>query len=103
MKEERRSDHQRRAVRPTFRVSIFDLSTVRRFDRSRGIAGLVGRPTRRYANDDIWVGSFYIAAVGPFLIAEHTEVYIFRLREGRIVHAWGIEDTLGRLEQLGLR
>ena len=31
------------------------------------------------------------------------EVYIFRLREGRIVHAWGIEDTLGRLEQLGLR
>ncbi len=31
------------------------------------------------------------------------EVYIFRLSEGRIVHAWGIEDTLGRLEQLGLR
>ena len=31
------------------------------------------------------------------------EVYIFRLREGRIVQAWGIEDTLGRLEQLGLR
>jgi len=31
------------------------------------------------------------------------EVSIFRLREGRIVDAWGIEDTLGRLEQLGLR
>jgi predicted ester cyclase len=31
------------------------------------------------------------------------EVYIFRFRQGRIVHAWGIEDTLGRLEQLGLR
>ena len=31
------------------------------------------------------------------------EVYIFQLREGRIVHAWGIEDTLGRREQLGLR
>jgi predicted ester cyclase len=31
------------------------------------------------------------------------EVYIFRFQEGRIVHAWGIEDTLGRLEQLGLR
>ena len=31
------------------------------------------------------------------------EVYIFRLRDGRIVHAWGIEDTLRRLEQLGLR
>jgi predicted ester cyclase len=31
------------------------------------------------------------------------EVYIFRVREGRIVHAWGIEDTLNRMEQLGLR
>jgi predicted ester cyclase len=31
------------------------------------------------------------------------EVYIFRLGEGRIVGAWGIEDTLKRLEQLGLR
>ena len=31
------------------------------------------------------------------------EVYIFRFREGRIVHAWGLEDTLRRLEQLGLR
>jgi hypothetical protein len=31
------------------------------------------------------------------------EVYIFRVREGRIVSAWGLEDTLRRLEQLGLR
>ena len=31
------------------------------------------------------------------------EVYIFRFREDRIVHAWGIEDTLARSEQLGLR
>ena len=31
------------------------------------------------------------------------EVYIFRFSEGRIVHAWGLEDTLKRLEQLGLR
>jgi predicted ester cyclase len=31
------------------------------------------------------------------------EVYIFRIRDGRIVHAWGLEDTLMRLEQLGLR
>jgi predicted ester cyclase len=30
------------------------------------------------------------------------EVTIFRLREGRIVHAWSLEDTLGRLQQLGL-
>ena len=31
------------------------------------------------------------------------EVYIFRFSEGRVVHAWGLEDTLKRLEQLGLR
>lgn len=31
------------------------------------------------------------------------EVYIFRFAEGRIVHAWGLEDTLRRLQQLGLR
>ncbi len=31
------------------------------------------------------------------------EVSIFRFREGRIVAAWGIEDNLTRLEQLGLR
>jgi predicted ester cyclase len=30
------------------------------------------------------------------------EVAIFRLREGRIVHAWSLEDTLSRLRQLGL-
>lgn len=31
------------------------------------------------------------------------EVSFYRLRDGRIVESWGIEDTLGRLEQLGLR
>lgn len=31
------------------------------------------------------------------------EVSIFRFRDGRIVEAWGIEDNLTRLEQLGLR
>ena len=30
------------------------------------------------------------------------EVSIFRLRDGRIIHMWSLEDTLGRLEQLGL-
>jgi predicted ester cyclase len=30
------------------------------------------------------------------------EVAIFRLREGRIVTAWSLEDTLSRLRQLGL-
>ncbi len=31
------------------------------------------------------------------------EVSIFRLSEGKIVDVWSIEDTLGRLDQLGLR
>jgi predicted ester cyclase len=30
------------------------------------------------------------------------EVAIFRLRDGRIVHAWSLEDSLSRLQQLGL-
>jgi predicted ester cyclase len=30
------------------------------------------------------------------------EVYIFRLRDGRIAHAWGLEDTHKRLRQLRL-
>jgi ketosteroid isomerase-like protein len=30
------------------------------------------------------------------------EVWIFRLRDGRIVHAWSLEDSLSRLRQLGL-
>jgi predicted ester cyclase len=31
------------------------------------------------------------------------EVAIFRFRDGKIVQAWSLEDTLRRLEQLGLR
>jgi ketosteroid isomerase-like protein len=30
------------------------------------------------------------------------EVSIFRFRDGRIVQVWSLEDTLGRLRQLGL-
>ena len=30
------------------------------------------------------------------------EVSIYRFRDGRIVESWGLEDNLGRLEQLGL-
>jgi predicted ester cyclase len=30
------------------------------------------------------------------------EVGIYRLRDGRIAHAWSLEDTLSRLRQLGL-
>ena len=31
------------------------------------------------------------------------EAGFYRVREGRIVESWGVEDTLRRLEQLGLR
>ncbi len=31
------------------------------------------------------------------------EVSIYRFRDGRIVETWGLEDNLGRLQQLGLR
>jgi predicted ester cyclase len=30
------------------------------------------------------------------------EVSIFRFRDGRIAHAWSLEDSLSRLQQLGL-
>jgi predicted ester cyclase len=30
------------------------------------------------------------------------EVYFFRFEDGRIAEAWGLEDTLDRLRQLGL-
>ena len=30
------------------------------------------------------------------------EAGFYRLRKGRIVESWGVEDTLRRLEQLGL-
>ena len=65
------------------------------------------------AEDDKVVGQFTCSAThsGEWLGHAPTgrrfeavdEVYIFQFSEGKIVHAWGLEDTLGRLEQLGLR
>ena len=46
-----------------------------------------------------WLGN---APTGRRFVAVD-EAAIFRLRDGKIVKAWSIEDTLGRLEQLGLR
>jgi predicted ester cyclase len=64
------------------------------------------------AEDDKVVGRFTCSAthLGEWLGHAPTgrrfeaidEVYIFRFRDARIVSAWGIEDTLGRLKQLGL-
>ena len=30
------------------------------------------------------------------------EVYFFKIRDGRLARAWGLEDTLTRIQQLGL-
>jgi predicted ester cyclase len=64
------------------------------------------------AEDDKVVGRFTCSAthLGEWLGHAPTgrrfervdEVAIFRLRDRRIVQAWSLEDTLGRLRQLGL-
>jgi predicted ester cyclase len=64
------------------------------------------------AEDDKVVGRFTCSAThqGQWLGHPPTgrrfervdEVSIFQLRDGRIVHVWSLEDTLGRLRQLGL-
>jgi predicted ester cyclase len=64
------------------------------------------------AEVDKVVGRFTCSAthLGPWLGQAPTgrrfegvdEVAIFRFRDGRIVDAWSLEDTLGRLRQLGL-
>lgn len=64
------------------------------------------------AENDLVVGRFTCSAthVGPWLGHAPThrrftnvpEVYFFRVRDGRIASAWGLEDTWERMSQLGL-
>ena len=64
------------------------------------------------AEDDLVVGRFACSGThtGAWLghpptgrrFTDVPEVYFFRLRDGLIVSAWGLEDTLLRLRQLGL-
>ena len=64
------------------------------------------------AEGDKVVGRFTCSAthLGEWLGHDRTgrrfervhEVWILRFRDGRIVHVWSLEDTLGRLQQLGL-
>jgi predicted ester cyclase len=63
------------------------------------------------AEDDKVVGRFTCSAthLGEWLGQAPTgrrfervdEVSIFRFRDGKVVHVWSLEDTLGRLQQLG--
>ena len=65
------------------------------------------------AEGDTVVGRFTCSGThtGPWLGHAPTgrrfeavdEVGIYHVRDGRIVESWGLEDNLGRLEQLGLR
>jgi hypothetical protein len=64
------------------------------------------------AEGDKVMGRFTCSAthLGPWLGRAPTgrrfervdEVSIFRLHDGRIIQVWSLEDTLGRLQQLGL-
>jgi predicted ester cyclase len=63
------------------------------------------------AEDDTVVGRFTCSAthLGPWLGHAPTgrrfervdEGSIFRPRDGKSIHVWSLEDTLGRLQQLG--
>jgi len=64
------------------------------------------------AEDDTVVGHFSCSGThsGDWLghpptgrrFTDIAEVYIFRIADDRIIRAWGLEDTLSRLCQLGL-
>lgn len=64
------------------------------------------------AEDDTVVGRFSCSGThsGAWLghpptgrrFTDVAEVYIFRIADGRIVSAWGLEDTRSRLRQLGI-
>jgi predicted SnoaL-like aldol condensation-catalyzing enzyme len=59
---------------------------------------VVGRFTCSGAHLGDWLG--YAPTGRRFEVVD--EVGIYRVRDGRIVQIWGLEDNLGRLEQLGL-
>jgi predicted ester cyclase len=59
---------------------------------------VVGRFTCSATHQGAWLGH---APTGR-RFERVDEVSIFRLRDGRIIQVWSLEDTLGRLRQLGL-
>lgn len=60
---------------------------------------VVGRFTCSGTHMETWLG--YAPTGRRFEAID--EVGIYRFHDGRIVETWGLEDNLGRLEQLGLR
>lgn len=60
---------------------------------------VVGRFSCSGTHTGPWLGH---AATGR-RFEDVAEVYFFRVVDGRIAGAWGLEDTAGRLRQLGLR
>jgi predicted ester cyclase len=58
---------------------------------------VVGRFTCSATHLGAWLGH---APTGRRF--ERIEVSIFRPRDGRIIQVWSLEDSLGRLQQLGL-
>lgn len=59
---------------------------------------VVGRFTCSATHTGTWLGH---PATGR-RFEDVAEVYFFGVTQGRIVRAWGLEDTFGRLRQLGL-
>jgi predicted ester cyclase len=59
---------------------------------------VVGRFTCSATHLGAWLGQ---APIGR-RFERVDEVSIFRFRDGKIAHAWSLEDTLERLKQLGL-
>jgi predicted ester cyclase len=79
-----------RASFPDVRMEVVDL--VAEGDK------VVGRFTCSATHRGAWLGH---APTGR-RFERVAEVAIYRFRDGRIVHAWSLEDTLSRLRQLGL-
>jgi predicted ester cyclase len=59
---------------------------------------VVGRFTCSATHQGKWLGQ----APAGRRFERIDEVWILRLRDGKIVHVWSLEDTLDRLRQLGL-
>lgn len=57
----------------------------------------------RFACSGTHVGAWLGHAATGRRFEKVAEVYFFRVVDGRIVRAWGLEDTDERLRQLGLR